>query len=160
VSLSKVGKLKLSAMIANKRKLNMKKIIWLLVSLLAFLSHHGVVFGQDVARKNYAYFSIEPDVVTNYLGSNAKKLGFVRVTIELMLEDSDFLGAADHHSPLLRAAIIEVFGSQTVEKIKSLTGREDIRLACLKKLKKLMLRETGSEMVKDVIFTKYLYYQS
>ncbi|MFT5840970.1 MAG: flagellar FliL protein [Flavobacteriales bacterium] len=137
----------------------MKKSIWLLTSLLFLLGYHSAVFGQSEARKNYAYFSLEPDIVTNYLSSSARKLGFVRVTIELMLEDSDFLGAADHHSPLLRAAVIEVFGSQTAEKVKSLTGREDIRRSCLEKLKGLMLRETGSEMVKDVIFTKYLYHQ-
>ena len=138
----------------------MKKTIWLLASLLTLCSYHSVVFGQDTARKNYAYFSLEPEVVTNYLGSSARKLGFVRVTIELMLEDPDFLEAAEHHSPLMRAATIEVFGSQPEEKVKSLTGREDIRRSCLEKLQELMLKETGSKMIKDVIFTKYLYFQS
>jgi flagellar FliL protein len=145
-------------MIPNKRNLTMKKTIWLFASLLTLLSYHSMVHGQDMAIKKYAYFSLEPDIVTNFLGSSARKLGFVRVTIELMLEDSEFLVAAEHHSPLMRAATIEVFGSQTAEKVKSLTGREDIRLACLKKLKELMLKETGSEMVKDVIFTKYIYH--
>jgi flagellar FliL protein len=137
----------------------MKKTTWLLVSLLTLLGYHSVVFGQDAARKNYAYFSLEPDIVTNYLSSSARKLGYVRVTIELMLEDADFLEAAEHHSPLLRAATLEVFGSQTAEKVKSLTGREDIRRSCLERLQALMLKETGSEMVKEVIFTKYLYHQ-
>lgn len=138
----------------------MKKTIWLIASLLTLLSYHSVVNAQEVVRKSYAYFSLEPEIVTNYLGSSARKLGFVRVSIELMLEDSDFLEAAEHHSPLIRAATIEVFGSQPAEKVKSLTGREDIRRNCLDKIKELMLRETGSEMVKDVIFTKYLYFQS
>jgi flagellar FliL protein len=138
----------------------MKKTICLLVSLLTLLSYHSVVNGQEVVRKSYAYFSLEPEIVTNYLGSSARKLGFVRVSIELMLEDPDFLEAAEHHSPLMRAATIEVFGSQPEEKVKSLTGREDIRRSCLEKLQELMLKETGSKMIKDVIFTKYLYFQS
>ncbi|MEP1446436.1 MAG: flagellar basal body-associated protein FliL [Paraglaciecola sp.] len=138
----------------------MKKTIWALVGLLSLLSYHSVVNGQEAAKKNYAYFSLEPEIVTNYLGSSARKLGFVRVSIELMLEDAEFLEAAEHHSPLLRAATIESFGSQPAEKVKSLTGREDIRRNCLEKLRELMLRETGSEMIKDVIFTKYLYFQS
>ena len=138
----------------------MKKTIWLLASLLTLFSYHSVVTGQEVVRKSYAYFSLEPEIVTNYLGSSARKLGFVRVSIELMLEDPDFLEAAEHHSPLMRAATIEVFGSQPEEKVKSLTGREDIRRSCLEKLQELMLRETGSKMIKDVIFTKYLYFQS
>ena len=136
----------------------MKKTIWLLASLLTILSYHSVVNGQEVTRKSFAYFSLEPDIVTNYLGSSARKLGFIRVTIELMLEDSDLLEAAEHHSPLMRAATIEVFGSQPAEKVKSLTGREDIRRNCLEKLQELMLKETGSKMIKDVIFTKYLYH--
>ena len=147
-------------MITNKRKLTMKKSKLLLASLLTLLSFHSVVFGQEVVRKNYAYFSLEPDIVTNYLVTSARKLGFVRVSVELMLEDSEFLGAAEHHSPLMRAATIEVFGSQPAEKVKSLTGREDIRRKCLEKLNQLMLKETGSAMIKDVIFTKYLYHQS
>ena len=136
----------------------MKKPVWILASFLTILYYQSLVYAQDAAIKNYAYFSLEPDIVTNYLGSSARKLGFVRVTIELMLEDADYLEAAEHHSPLMRAATIEVFGSQKAEKIKSLTGREGIRRDCLEKLRKLMLRETGSEMVKDVIFTKYLYH--
>ena len=138
----------------------MKKTLWLLAILLTILSYHSVVSGQEVVRKSYAYFSLEPEIVTNYLGSSARKLGFVRVSIELMLEDPDFLEAAEHHSPLMRAAAIEVFGSQPAERVKSLTGREDIRRTCLEKLKQLMLRETGSEMIKDVIFTRYIYFQS
>ena len=138
----------------------MKKTIWLLTSFLILLSYHSAVHSQDTVRKTYAYFSLEPEIVTNYLGSNIKKIGFVRVSIELMLESSDFLEAAEHHSPLLRAASLEVFGRQPEEKVKSLTGREDIRRSCLEKLQELMLKETGSKMIKDVIFTKYLYHQS
>lgn len=112
---------------------------------------------QDMAKNNFAYFSLEPDIVTNYLGTSARKLGYVRVTVELMLEDADYLEATEHHSPLLRAATIDIFGRQTEEKVKSLTGREDIRRACLDYLRELMKKETGHEMIKDVIFTKYIY---
>jgi flagellar FliL protein len=138
----------------------MKKNLWIFASLLTLLSYHSVVNAQEVVRKSYAYFSLEPEITTNYLGSSARKLGFVKVSIELMLENPDFLEAAEHHSPLMRAATIEVFGKQPEEKVKSLTGREDIRRICLEKLNELMLRETGSAMIKDVIFTKYLYFQS
>lgn len=113
--------------------------------------------GSASAQTNFAYYGLEPDIVTNYLGSSARKLGFVRVTIELMLEDPDDLEAAEHHSPLLRATIIDIIGRQPEDKVKSLTGREDIRRTCLEKLQELMKRETGSPMIKNVIFTKYLY---
>ena len=129
-----------------------------LMCLLLLLSFsHSSAIGQEAPRKNFAYFSLEPDIVTNYLGSNAKKLGYVRVTVELMLEDASYLEAAEHHAPLLRATTIDIFGRQPEEKVKSLTGREDIRRVCLEQLRGLMKKETGNEMIKDVIFTKYLY---
>lgn len=136
----------------------MKKFKLIITSLILLFGYQNLAHAQKVERKNYAYFSIEPEIATNFLGSSARKLGFVRISIELMLEDADFLEAAEHHSPLIRAAIIEVLGRQTAEKIKSLTGREDIRRKCLERLKALMRKETSSNMIKDVIFTKYLYF--
>jgi flagellar FliL protein len=138
----------------------MKNIKLLVASLLLLFCYQNLANAQEVERKSYAYFSLEPEIVTNFLGSSARKLGFVRVSIELMLEDPDFLEAAEHHSPLIRATAIEVFGRQSEEKVKSLTGREDIRRSCLDKLKEIMRQETGSNMIKDVIFTKYLYHKS
>lgn len=137
----------------------MKRNLYILASLLFLFSYQNIAYGQDSARKTYVYYSLEPDIITNFLGSSARKIGFVRVTVELMLEDPDFLEAAEHHSPLLRAAVIESFGIQPEEKVRSLTGREDIRRMCLEKLQALLLRETGDKMIKDVIFTKYLYHK-
>tara|TARA_R110002167_G_scaffold20405_14_gene74671 strand:+ start:346 stop:762 length:417 start_codon:yes stop_codon:yes gene_type:complete len=133
---------------------SMPKICLLFVLLL---SGQGLLSAQQMTGNNFAYFSLEPDIVTNYLGANARKLGYVRVTIELMLEDVEYLEAAEHHSPLLRAITIEIIGRQTEERVKSLTGREDIRRACLENMREVMKKETGHEMIKDVIFTKYLY---
>lgn len=109
-------------------------------------------------KANYAYLGLEPDIVTNFISPSARKLGYVRVTVELMINDADQLEIAEHHMPLLRATAIEIFGQQTAEKVKSLTGREDIRLAILKALQDHMKRETGAEIIKNVIFTKYLYH--
>ncbi|WP_420807511.1 flagellar basal body-associated protein FliL [Alteromonas flava] len=100
---------------------------------------------------------LEPDIVTNYLSGNARTLGFVRVTVELMLDDADNLEVVEHHMPLLRAIVIEVFGRQPEDKVKSLTGREDIRRTILQLLQQRMEKETGKAVVSDVIFTKYLY---
>ena len=109
-------------------------------------------------KANYAYLGLEPDIVTNFISPSARKLGYVRVTVELMINDADQLEIAEYHMPLLRATTIEIFGQQTAEKVKSLTGREDIRLAILKALQDHMKRETGAEIIKNVIFTKYLYH--
>ncbi len=119
------------------------------------------VFGCSSAlaqdKANYAYLGLEPEIVTNYISDSAQKLGYVRVSVELMIHDVSQLEIAEHHMPLLRSTAIEIFGQQPAEKVKSLTGREDIRRAILKALQEHMQQETGGEVIKNVIFTKYLY---
>lgn len=125
----------------------------LLLCILIFASH---ATAQE--KSNYAYLSLEPDIVTNYLGSSATTLGYVRVSVELMINDVANLEIAEHHLPLLRATTIDIFGRQSEDRIKSLTGREDIRRSILQAMREHMKKETGSgNIIKDVIFTKYLY---
>ncbi|QFU25502.1 flagellar basal body-associated protein FliL [Shewanella eurypsychrophilus] len=104
----------------------------------------------------YAYYGFEPDLITNYIPTG-KKLGFVRIGIELMVKDPDDLLALEHHDPLLRAALLEIMGSQTSDKVKSLTGREEIRRECYDTLNRLIEQETGKSMIVNLLFTKYLY---
>lgn len=124
-----------------------------IISLMAL----GCMMMLPTQARDYAYFGLEPDIVTNYVGTSARNLGYVRVTVELMLESPGHLEAAEHHAPLLRATTIDIFGRQPEEKVKSLTGREEIRKALIGELRKLMKAETGSEMIRDVIFTQYIH---
>lgn len=135
--------------------MTIKSFRWAIVLLLTCL-WVSPSFAQ-AQQRNYAYLGLEPDIVTNYVGQNSRTLGYVRVTVELMITDVSQLEIAEHHMPLLRATTIEIFGRQPEEKVKSLTGREDIRRAILKSLQELMIKETGANIIKDVIFTKYLY---
>jgi flagellar FliL protein len=107
-------------------------------------------------KPNYAYVGLEPDIVTNYAGDNSKKLGYVQVTIEMMVTDPSKIMDIEHHMPLLRATAIEVFGAQAEDKIRSLTGREYIRKQLLQKFKAIMKHETGESVIENIIFTKYL----
>ncbi len=132
--------------------MRLKHLSW--VSLLALLFMHKPTFAQE---DKYAYFGFEPDIITNYI-TTKKKPGYVRITVELMLIDASYLDVVEHHSPLLRDAIVEILGQEPEEKIKSLTGREEVRKLCAIKVKSLLQKETGQELIKDVLFTNYLYH--
>ncbi|MEC8208546.1 MAG: flagellar basal body-associated protein FliL [Pseudomonadota bacterium] len=110
------------------------------------------------AESNVGYFGFEPDIITNYIGQGNKKLGYVRITVDLMLNDLSDIAIVEHHTPLLRDAIVEILSKEPEENIKSLTGREEIRKRCTEKLKALLKQETGQEIVREVLFTKYLYH--
>lgn len=103
---------------------------------------------------DYAYFGFEPDIVTNYI-TVKKKMGFVRLTVELMVP-SDGIEIVEHHSPLLRDAIIDIIGKQSEETVKSIKGRSEIQLKCEEQIKVLLTKETGQPLIKKLLFTQWL----
>lgn len=113
--------------------------------------------GDEKPSGDFAYYGFDPDIITNYL-KQGKKLGYVRVTVEIMVEGNDNLKFIEHHAPLLRAALVETLGRQPEDKIKSLAGREEIRRTCLKTVRLLLKKEVGHELAADVMFTKYIYF--
>ena len=107
--------------------------------------------------KEIVYYGFDPDIVTNYISGNRRSLGYIRITVELMLEDKSYLPAIEHHEPLILDIIYGNVSKQPEDKIKSLTGREEIRQALLAQLQQAMKKETGNMIIRDLLFTKYLY---
>ncbi len=103
----------------------------------------------------YVYFGFEPQIVTNYVAVK-KKMGYVRLTVELMIEGPSNFDVVEHHSPLLRDAIITIIGKQTEDKVKSIKGRAEILKLCEDKVKSLLTKETGKPLVKKLLFTQWL----
>ena len=135
----------------------MKRFLSTLILIGLFVSVQ-VRAADDSKGPNVGYYGFEPDIITNYVSTNIQKVGFVRITVELMIDDVLYVELIEHHSPLLRDAIIDVLLRQPEQKIKSMTGREEIRLLILDRLKELMEKETGRKLVRDILFTKYLYH--
>ncbi len=102
----------------------------------------------------YAYYGFQPDIVTNYAAVK-KKMGYVRLTVELMV-DGENLTIVEHHAPLLRDAIINIIGQQAEAKVKSMKGRAEIQLKCEEQVKALLIKETGEPLIKKLLFTQWL----
>lgn len=109
------------------------------------------------AKPDVVYYGFDSDIVTNYISTDRRTIGFIRVAVELMLENKSYLSLAEHHEPLILDTIIGTFSQQPETTIKSLLGREQIRKEILFKIQKRMQDETGKDIVRDVLFTKYLY---
>ena len=139
----------------------MKNLYALLLILVSSFVSFAAVAQEAAApakpKAKVVYYGFDPDIVTNYVTSGQKNLGYVRVTMELMIKDEKFLPMVEHHEPMILNAIVGVFGKESEDAVKSLTGREEIRLKILNNLNDLMTKETGAAVVQDVLFTKYLY---
>ena len=124
----------------------MKMSIILLLALLSVM---------PAKAADYAYFGFEPSIVTNYVAVK-KKMGYVRITVELMIEDASTYPIVEHHAPLLRDAIIDIIGQQVESNVKSISGRQEIQKLCEEKVKALLTEETGKPLIKKLLFTQWL----
>ena len=114
-----------------------------------------IFFSYSSHSSDYAYFGFEPDIITNYV-TVKKKMGYVRLTVELMIENSVNYEVVEHHAPLLRDAIIGIIGQQSESKIKSINGRHEIQRLCQEKVKSLLTKETGQPLIRKLLFTQWL----
>ncbi|PMH45430.1 flagellar basal body-associated protein FliL [Vibrio sp. 10N.286.49.B3] len=124
--------------------------------IILILSMMFAALSSAQAQSTLNYFTLEPDITTNFT-TIGKKLGYIQVRIDIMVNDSENLALVEHHQPLIRNAIIELLGTQSEASIKSLAGREDIRNTLVEQLNEALLPETGKMIITDLLFTKYLY---
>lgn len=131
----------------------MKLLITVFASIFLWFSSVTVTSADDVS-----YYGFEPDITTNYLKEgNDYRLGFIRVAIEVMVPDPSYVSVVEHHAPLLRNAFVSILSTATERQVRTMTGRDQLRLKCIERAKELMQQETGNPVIRDVLFTKYIY---
>jgi flagellar FliL protein len=135
-------------------KIFLGALLSILLSFTSFFSFAEEEPNENV--KDYSYFLLEPDIITNYV-SAGKRIGFLRVTVELLVSDKDKFALVELHEPLIRDKLIQILGEQGEEKVKSITQRDAIRLLCLREINAIVKAQTGENIVEDLIFTQFLY---
>lgn len=134
-----------------------KKIIATFFALfVGLLASFASVAKEDDLAPKFSYFTLDPEITTNFI-TDGRKLGFINVRVDLMVDDPSLLPLLEYHQPLIRDTMIEMLSQESEMRIKSLAGREAIRKACLAKINKILLAETNQKVLADLLFTKYLY---
>ncbi len=134
----------------------MRLLKLIIFSVTLWLMSAGAALAQQPPAE-VVYYGFDPDIVTNYVSENRRSLGYLRVSVELMLPNKELLKTIEYHEPLILDTIISILSQQPEQRVKSLSGREEIRLQMLEQLQTVMKRETGQTIVQDILFTKYLY---
>lgn len=148
-------------LLANSVSAAARKVNFMSKHFLAYLLFIACCAALPVAAEDtkpqVVYYGFDPDIVTNYIAADPRSLGYIRVVVELMLDNKSHLATIEHHEPLILDTISGTFSQQPEVKIKSLLGREEIRKNILQKLQQRMQDETGNTIIRDILFTKYLY---
>ena len=131
-----------------------------LLFVLCFSLFSPLAFSEEKAAgdagSDYMYYLLEPDIITNYI-KPGKRIGFIRVTVELMVKSKENYEILHHNEALIRDKVITVFGEQNEKTIKSITDRDSIREDCLDAVNAVLFAEIKKNPVEDILFTKYLY---
>ncbi len=135
----------------------MKKNITVVFALfLSLLFTVPSVASEEDEAPQFSYYTMEPEITTNFI-TEGRKLGFINIRVDLMVDDPSLIQMLEYHQPLIRDTIIEVLSQENEVRVKSLSGREAIRKACLEKVNEMLLAETNQKILADLLFTKYLY---
>ena len=97
------------------------------------------------------YYKLSPSLIANVHG----KASYVRCNVQLMTRDEEHLEKITHHTPALRHELLLLLGDQDGQKLKAPKGKEKLRKAALKGVRKTMKSITGDPMVEDLYFTSY-----
>ncbi|MGL4734920.1 MAG: flagellar basal body-associated FliL family protein [Enterovibrio sp.] len=134
-------------------------IIALYVALLSFIITIPAQSTEKPPEEQQAaalYFTLEPAITTNY-ETKGSKLGFINVRVDLVAETQTQIKSIEYHQALIRDIIVETLSQQNAARIRSVSGREEIRKLCLERVQKALFVETNELTLIDLLFTHYLY---
>lgn len=139
------------------------RIIVIILSLLfaniaiAAPSNEGAALEAATSGPQVGYYNINPDFTTNVAGYANSKLHYIRLSVSVVVYDSNDIKLLKEHEPLIKDAIISILGSKQYSQIITQNGREELRAECRDKVAQIMEQKAKRRVVQDLLFLHYLY---
>ena len=155
---SLVGTSYLPRIICQMRfEITMQKI--LLILLLLPLASLQPLQAQDAdeeeKKTDSAYVSLGKAMVLN-LSSQKKKITFLQISADALIEDDSNLELVETHVPAMRHTLIVLLSEQSDIDMKSSMKREELRQQATSEVKALITELTGQDLVSDLLFSSIL----
>lgn len=130
----------------------MKPFLFLLILLSPFS-----IFAEDEApeKKTPSYVSLGKPMVLN-LATNSKRLTFLQLKVDVLVEDDEAKEAVEAHIPAIRHQIIVLLSEQNAKDMKTPAKRNDIRKLATEQVKELMGGLADNNDIQDVLFSSFL----
>jgi len=107
--------------------------------------------GATSLRRAAVYEDLSPAFVINYRQGNRQR--YLQVSIALMARDEERLKALRVHMPVLRNELVMLLSGQDFDSLLTPVGKEMLRQQATAKVQELALKETGHQVVEQVLFT-------
>lgn len=101
------------------------------------------------------YYAMEPPFVVNF--ENAGQARFLQLAVQVMTRDPHVIEQLKANDPAIRNDLLLLFGTQSIESVNHLEGKEKLRAATLQAVRKVVAAEGGeAESVEAVYFTSFV----
>jgi len=107
--------------------------------------------GEQKAKSTAVYIAMQPPFVANFEGTAEQH--FIQLEVTLVTHDASVEEATKTHMPLLRNALVMLFGAQSFDNMQTMEGKEKLRQQALLDLQVILKKELGKDAIDDVLFT-------
>lgn len=101
------------------------------------------------------YVSIPQAFLANIQASNGR-MRILQVKVELLVRSNEAFESAKHNVPLIQNTLRNVFSGAEYDSIRTLEGKEQLRVLALEKVQEVMVEETGLPTIEQVLFTDFV----
>lgn len=98
------------------------------------------------------YQSLHPPLVVNVKDERGDA-HFMQITMEVMSRDQEVINAVREHTPVIRNALILMFGTSMYESVSTREGKEEMLSNALTEIQNVMTDRIGETGVEEVYFT-------
>jgi flagellar protein FliL len=107
------------------------------------------------ADKAALYTSLHPPLVVNFKDSFGDS-HYMQITMEVMARDQKVIDAVKNHTPVIRNALILLYGAVDYDAVTTRAGKEEMLAQGLREIQDVMTEQTGSAGVEAVYFTNLI----
>jgi flagellar FliL protein len=106
-------------------------------------------------KKPALYTSLHPPLVVNFKDAFGDS-HYMQITMEVMARDQKVIDAVKEHTPVIRNALILLYGNVNYDAVGTRAGKEQMLADGLKEIQDVMTQQIGSAGVEAVYFTNLI----
>ena len=138
-----------------------KKSISIILSLL-LCCFSSALFAADEEEEEAApekipsYISLGPKPMVLNLSTDGRRLTFLQVKADILVEDDDAKEIVEAHIPAIRHKLIVLLSEQKAIDMKTPAKREEIRNMVTRQVRDMIEQMTGNKGIDQVLFSNFL----
>ena len=106
---------------------------------------------ENKDKSSAIYMAMQPAFVANFEGTAQQH--FIQIEVTLVTHDPSVEDATKVHMPLLRNALVMLFGTLSFDEMQTMEGKEKLRQQALHDLQVILKKELGKNAIDDLLFT-------